>query len=379
MTTEILRNMLYRGVDAIKNIEWVIFDEIHYINNDQRGVVWEESIIMLPEHIGIVMLSATVENVMDFAEWVGRITQRKIFVQSTYKRPVPLEHHLFFEGKMTLIKTKEGQFMKKDYESYLANLKRKQRDRNKKRQQKRDQMFEKKEELAQKGNQKGRIRKITGQSKKHQSGQYLLQKQMAMMSGSSGGGQNSMRLPEIDELVKLITILKKEEMLPAICFVFSKKRLTAIVNELKKHLNLVNREEQKQISNFFRVAISRLKPNDQAIWQLQMLREILIKGFGIHHGDLLHIGKEIVEMLLQRGLIKMLFATDSFAMGLNMPTKTVVFNGIKKFDGKEMRYLLSSEYTQMSGRAGRRGLDDRGKVIAFFSSKYFHLNEEHPH
>jgi len=96
MTTEILRNMLYRGVDAIKNIEWVIFDEIHYINNESRGVVWEESIIMLPEHIGIVMLSATVENVLDFAEWVGRITQRKIFVQHTDHRPVPLEHYMFY-------------------------------------------------------------------------------------------------------------------------------------------------------------------------------------------------------------------------------------------------------------------------------------------
>ena len=86
MTTEILRNMLYRGADSIKNIEWIIFDEIHYINNDQRGVVWEESIIMLPEHIGIVMLSATVENVLEFAEWVGRVTQKKIHVQSQPSR-----------------------------------------------------------------------------------------------------------------------------------------------------------------------------------------------------------------------------------------------------------------------------------------------------
>lgn len=100
-----------------------------------------------------------------------------------------------------------------------------------------------------------------------------------------------------------------------------------------------------------------------------MLKETLLKGIGIHHGDLLHIGKEIVEILLDKGLIKLLFATDSFAMGLNMPTKTVVFQSVKKFDGKEMRYLLSSEYTQMSGRAGRRGLDDKGKVISFYSEE----------
>lgn len=113
----------------------------------------------------------------------------------------------------------------------------------------------------------------------------------------------------------------------------------------------------------------KLSPNEQALREFTTLREILLKGIGIHHGDLLHIGKEVVEILLQKGLIKLLFATDSFAMGLNMPTKTVVFHSIKKFDGKELRYLLSSEYTQMAGRAGRRGLDSKGKVITFFAEE----------
>lgn len=362
MTTEILRNMLYRGVDAIKNIEWVIFDEIHYINNDQRGVVWEESIIMLPDHIGIVMLSATVENVMDFAEWVGRITSRKIFVQYTDKRPVPLEHWMYHEGNLKILKTKEGVFHRQDYENYLKSLKNKKKDNNKMRERKKEEMYSKLDELSKKGNQRERVRKITGASKKHQKGEYLVMKQM-MQQGSIP----KPRLPEMEGIVKLIHTLKKEDMLPAICFVFSKKKLTSMVEELEKQITLVTGEERKQIREFYHRAISRLKPNDQAIYQLQMLKNVLLKGIGIHHGDLLHIGKEVVEILLQKGLVKMLFATDSFAMGLNMPTKTVVFNGIKKFDGKELRYLLGSEYTQMSGRAGRRGLDDRGKVIAFFT------------
>jgi antiviral helicase SKI2 len=94
MTTEILRSMLYRGSDMIRDIEWVIFDEVHYVNNEERGVVWEETIILLPEHIGIIMLSASVPNSMDFAEWVGRTKSRKIYVQATDKRPVPLEHSI---------------------------------------------------------------------------------------------------------------------------------------------------------------------------------------------------------------------------------------------------------------------------------------------
>lgn len=158
-------------------------------------------------------------------------------------------------------------------------------------------------------------------------------------------------------------------MLPAICFVFSKKKLTQIVQGLLSHVNLVDRVEQKKIQQIFHSAMRKLSPNEQALREFTTLREILLKGIGIHHGDLLHIGKEIVEILLQKGLIKLLFATDSFAMGLNMPTKTVVFHSIKKFDGKELRYLLSSEYTQMAGRAGRRGLDDRGKVITFFAEE----------
>ena len=104
MTTEILRNMLYRGSDLVRDIEWVIFDEVHYINNAERGVVWEETIIMLPLHIGIIMLSATVPNSMEFANWVGRTKGRKIYVISTYKRPVPLEHSIYVLSKFHLIK-----------------------------------------------------------------------------------------------------------------------------------------------------------------------------------------------------------------------------------------------------------------------------------
>ena len=122
VTTEILRNMLYKGSDMVRDIEWVIFDEVHYVNNDERGVVWEETFIMLPEHIGIIMLSATVPNSMEFADWVGRTKNRKIYVQQTFKRPVPLEHSIYLLGKFHVIKEKEGPFLEKEYQYLLKNI-----------------------------------------------------------------------------------------------------------------------------------------------------------------------------------------------------------------------------------------------------------------
>lgn len=355
--------MLYRGNDVIKNIEWVIFDEIHYINNEERGVVWEETIIMLPDHIGIVMLSATVQNVMDFAEWVGRIRQRKIYVQRTDYRPVPLEHYVYFK-ELVLIKPKSGTFLQSEYDGFVKGLKQQKRDHAKFKEEKKQELYNKKQAFAEMGNQKERLKKMTA---KGQGGKmnldYLLKKQVDRANGEntkSGG------LPEVEDIKTLVNRLKSENLLPAIFFAFSKKRLTQIVNELERHVSLITPQERAEIEAFYYTAIKRLKKKDQSIYQLTWLKDIMLKGIGIHHGDLLPLGKEIVEILLQRNLIKLLFATDSFAMGLNMPTKTVVFNGLRKHDGTEFRDLLGSEYTQMSGRAGRRGLDEKGMVISFF-------------
>lgn len=320
---------------------------------------------MLPEHIRIVMLSATVENVMDFAEWVGRITGKKIYVMKTVHRPVPLEHWVYYKG-LQIVKTKDGEFKEKQLRQYFYDQ---DQDKKRKRQVRKGaqaKLEDKKNNLMQKSNQKQRVKKITGQFRKKFDGNWLLMKQLEKMKKA--------RIPkvnELDDVVKLINKLKKEDMIPAIFFVFSKARLTQLVTELAPQINLASRSERAQIKQFFHFAVQRLQPQDREIYQLRMLEDFLLRGIGIHHGDLLHIGKEIVEMLLQRGLIKLLFATDSFAMGLNMPTKTVVFNGISKHDGTEFRNLKPSEYTQMAGRAGRRGLDDRGKVISFFHGKFF--------
>lgn len=366
MTTEILRNMLYRGADTIKNIEWVIFDEIHYINNAERGVVWEESIIMLPDHIGIVMLSATVQNVYQFAEWVGRITKKRIFVQKTDHRPVPLEHYLYFK-EMILLKPKDGVFTTRNYDNYMKGLKDQKRAKTNLRHDKKEEMYQKKATLSQMNNQSERVKKMSSVGKSKISMDYLMKKQIERATNE--GGQKR-ALPEVDDILKLVNKLKKENLLPAIFFVFSKKRLTQIVEDLQRHVSLITPEERNEIEAFYYTAIKRLKKKDQSIYQLTWLKEIMCRGIGIHHGDLLPLGKEIVEILLQRNLIKILFATDSFAMGLNMPTKTVIFNGLRKHDGTEFRNLLGSEYTQMSGRAGRRGLDEKGMVLSFFHRRF---------
>lgn len=174
MTTEILRNMLYRGSDSTKNIEWIVFDEIHYINNDSRGVVWEETIIMMPDSVGIVMLSATVENVMEFAEWVGKITQKKIMVQKTNHRPVPLEHWVFHKNNLVMVKTKEEKLLKQNYLQFLRDISNNKKKKKNKKNQKRKEMQAKREDLAKKSNQKGRLQKLTGRGK--MDAKYLLKK-----------------------------------------------------------------------------------------------------------------------------------------------------------------------------------------------------------
>lgn len=330
VTTEILRNMLYRGSDIVRDIEWVIFDEVHYVNNAERGVVWEETFIMLPEHIGIIMLSATVPNSMEFADWVGRTKNRKIYVQQTFKRPVPLEHNIYLLGKFHVIKEKEGAFLEKEYQDLLKNIERvRKKDREdvfeKKRQQKEDKVFlghwkdnKKKQMLIYKLREANTkfIKKITPNDLK------------------KTGWKETLR-----NLKELINNFKKNNMLPAVVFVFSKQKIKELTNALLvSSYSLSSKAESGRITSFFNSALKNLKPNDRELPQFIELKEMLEKGFAMHHGDLLPLGKEIVEILFSDGLVKVLFATETFAMGINMPAKTVVFYGLKKHDGIELRW-----------------------------------------
>nr|CCA16860.1 mCG15924 putative [Albugo laibachii Nc14] len=328
MTTEILRSMLYLGADMIRDIEWVIFDEIHYINDSERGAVWEEVIIMLPYHVGMVFLSATTPNHLEFSDWIGRIKQKKIHVVSTLHRPIPLQHHIYTNKKFFKIldgeHAKEG-FNLKEYKAAQGLLRGETPNDNKQKDAKRSN----------RGGQPSR----------------------SVHSSRASSGDSS-------DWTKFINVLQTKSLLPAVVFAFSKRVCQESAEKLRNFDFCANSTERSQIHVFLEHSIKqRLQGSDRELPQVLSIKSMLQRGIGIHHGGLLPILKELVEILFARGLVRVLFATETFAMGVNMPARTVVFNGIHKHDGKVYRELLPGEYTQMAGRAGRRGLDTVGTVV----------------
>ncbi|CAJ2503668.1 Uu.00g110620.m01.CDS01 [Anthostomella pinea] len=362
MTTEILRSMLYRGADLIRDVEFVIFDEVHYVNDFERGVVWEEVIIMLPEHITLILLSATVPNTYEFASWVGRTKQKDVYVISTPKRPVPLEHYLWAGKDIYKIVDPQKKFLEKGWKEA-------------------DQAMRGKEKVLpppaargggnQRGNQRGGNQRGGGQQRGGQrgGGQQRVRGGPPRASHAPGhmgragrpGGFTSASQDK-NLWVHLVQYLKKSTLLPACIFVFSKKRCEENADALSNQ-EFCTAQEKSHIHMIIQKSIARLRPEDRVLPQIIRLRELLSRGIAVHHGGLLPIVKEIVEILFAQTLVKVLFATETFAMGLNLPTRTVVFSGYRKHDGHSFRNLLAGEYTQMAGRAGRRGLDTVGSVI----------------
>ena len=172
----------------------------------------------------------------------------------------------------------------------------------------------------------------------------------------------SWRGPDKNLWIHLVGLLRKKELLPVVVFVFSKKKCEEYAASMP-NTDLSSSREKSEIHIVIEKSLGRLKEADRRLPQIRRMRDLLRRGIGVHHGGLLPIVKEVVEMLFQRGLVKVLFATETFAMGVNMPARSVVFSGVRKHDGHSFRDLLAGEYTQMSGRAGRRGLDPTGVVI----------------
>ncbi|KAK3156055.1 hypothetical protein QOZ80_2AG0102210 [Eleusine coracana subsp. coracana] len=352
MTTEILRSMLYRGADIIRDIEWVIFDEVHYVNDAERGVVWEEVIIMLPKHINIVLLSATVPNTVEFADWIGRTKKKKIRVTSTNKRPVPLEHCLFYSGEMYKICERDT-FLTQGFKEAKDAFKRKNSNK-----------------LGVKPGPKPgapAVRAGTQGRNPDTSNRGRDQKYPKHHNASSGAAalQQSSSGPKRSESsvwMPLVNNLLKKSLVPVVIFCFSKNRCDKSADSMFG-ADLTSNSEKSEIRVFCDKAFSRLKGSDRNLPQVVGIQSLLRRGIGIHHAGLLPIVKEVVEMLFCHGVIKVLFSTETFAMGVNAPARTVVFDTLRKFDGKEHRKLLPGEYIQMAGRAGRRGLDNIGTVI----------------
>lgn len=349
MTTEILRSMLYKGADIVRDIEWVIFDEVHYINDIERGVVWEEVIIMLPDHVNMVLLSATVPNTFEFADWIGRTKKKKIYVTGTSRRPVPLEHCIYYAGELYNIC---------DNDTFLPQgVKEAKHAFDLKNSLKVGAAPGKSGALTPGHGGPGRGWATRGKGNQGQRGSGHLGAAAVTQRAGSGGWKS-----ETSQWYSLINHLSKKGLLPVVVFCFSKNRCDQLANSLTA-ADLTSTSEKSEIHLFCNKGFSRLKGSDRQLPQILRLEDLLRRGIGVHHAGLLPIVKEVVEMLFCRGVIKVLFSTETFAMGVNAPARTVAFHSLRKHDGKTFRQLLPGEYTQMAGRAGRRGLDKVGTVV----------------
>ncbi|CBZ51558.1 DEAD/DEAH box helicase family protein, related [Neospora caninum Liverpool] len=328
MTTEILRSMLYRGSHLVNELKWLIFDEIHYMRDRERGVVWEESIVLVPATMRFVFLSATIPNAREFAEWVAAIKHQPCHVLYTDYRPTPLQHYMFPAGGegVYLVMDEKKVFREENFHKAVATL------------------------------------------HKTVEEQAMETKQM----------QRRGRARNRSSIEKLVLMCHARQYTPVIIFCFSKRECEANATALlggnsagrgSGNVDLTTDEEKQLIEEIFNNALETLEEEDRNLPQVKSILPLLKRGIGIHHGGLLPFVKEMIEILFQESLLRVLFSTETFSMGVNMPAKTVIFTAIRKFDGQEYRIVNSGEYIQMAGRAGRRGLDDRGIVIIMFDEQ----------
>ncbi|CAO1600944.1 ATP-dependent RNA helicase mtr4, variant 2 [Xanthoria calcicola] len=327
MTTEILRSMLYRGSEIMREVAWVVFDEIHYMRDKSRGVVWEETIILLPDKVRYVFLSATIPNAMQFAEWITKTHGQPCHVVYTDFRPTPLQHYFFPAGAdgIHLVVDEKGHFREENFNKAMTTIAEKHGD------DPADAMAK---------------RKGRGKDKKLSKG------------GTKGPS----------DIYKIVKMIMMKNYNPVIVFSFSKNMCEAYALQMS-NMAFNEESEKAMVEKVFNSALEMLTEEDKKLPQIQNILPLLKRGIGIHHSGLLPILKETIEILFQEGLIKVLFATETFSIGLNMPAKTVVFTSVRKFDGVQQRWVSPSEFVQMSGRAGRRGLDDRGIVIMMIEER----------
>ena len=328
MTTEIFRNTIFDDIGRLQDVSYVIFDEIHYINDIERGTVWEESIIFAPQHIKFVCLSATIPNIVSFAEWMQSVRDVDIKVIEELERPVPLEHHIYFNGFGI------GKL------NHLNDLR-----------------FVIRREMRQREKMKWSDDKSPERNKNKDS------------------STKRTEIPKDIINVDLIPYLLKKRQLPCLYFCFSRKNCEANAQNYASYgtRNLLDEEKQKQILEMFDTLCTQFDIDEERV--IYDFRKLIACGIAYHHAGMLPTLKEVVERLFTSGLIQLLFTTETFAVGINMPACTVVFDSLEKFDGVSFRYLQAREYHQMAGRAGRRGIDPVGFVYAKVDPRYATLSD----
>ena len=343
MTTEVLRNLLFKqatstsllgtaGQLSLASVGAVIFDEIHYFQDPERGHVWEECLILLPPTIRIVGLSATIDSPELFAGWIGAARQHPMVLLKTTHRVVPLVHGIFdpaVEGPVPIRVLKEGDEAPFQGGVYMGWL-RDRADRFK---------------AADKWKDRVRAAAATGD----------------VVAGAEGKAKLKSFTHSLNECV---TLLKTKDLLPALFFVFSRKECERYAEQIEG--SLVDGSESSNIRGLIRHHLHHHYERIETLPQYHQITRLLERGIGFHHSGLLPLLKEIVEILFTRGFLKVLFCTETLGVGLNMPARTVVFMDLKKPMGGAdggFRALRPDEYIQMAGRAGRRGKDTRGYVF----------------
>jgi superfamily II RNA helicase len=347
MTTEILMNYLFRissnnnveekvsssldfTIDIEKELACVIFDEVHYINDADRGKVWEQTILMLPCHIQMVMLSATIDKPEKFAQWIeNRDLQnelrKEVWLASTNHRVVPLTHYTYMTTTESIFKHVRDKVLQKEIRDLTNKL--------------------------------TVIKTSNGEFK--ESAVHETQKIRKLLDANQQYMKRKFVLNNLTEM------LKEKEMLPAIAFVFSRKNVEICAKEITTNLLPFDSKVPYTVATECEQIIRKF-PNYREYLELpeyQDLIKLLERGIGIHHSGMIPVLREIVEIMISKKYIMLLFATESFAIGLDCPIKTTIFTSLTKFDGKCPRLLYSHEYTQMAGRAGRRGIDTIGHIV----------------
>jgi len=337
MTTEILRNLLYKKGSTTEmlgptadlscdNLDAVIFDECHYINDKDRGHIWEEVMILLPPEVKLIMLSATLDKPEYFAEWLGDLKQRPINLISTEYRIVPLTHTIWYDEKFHTLMDARNHYDANVYRDWLNW--------------------------------------VTKQDKSHTKFQDKVRD--ARAAGTEGAITGKVHITSfVHRMNLLIRTLEEKELLPALFFVLSRKGCEKYAQKVEG--TLITSSETAAVRHIWNFHLHRNKEKLEKLPQYHTLYELVQRGIAFHHSGIIPTLKEIIEILFGKGLIKTLFATETFAVGINMPTKTAVFVDLEKFDEEfnGMRLLKTAEYLQMAGRAGRRGLDTMGTVIYF--------------
>ncbi len=303
MTTEILRNLIYEDPQRLEQVRYVILDEVHYIDDFPRGAVWEEIIIQAPPHIKFIGLSATISNFQEVAEWMS-LQRGDIATVSVTKRPVELRLWLAMRNEFYPLLDEQG----------------------------------------------GIPRETRQRAQAETATDYRL---------------SQLRRPPENDLLPVVDRLRRREFLPAIYFIFSRRGCREALARCAVHgFDLTTDAEKAQIDAALRARLEQIEDADEAELYRNLLDgETLRRGLAMHHAGLLPYLKELVEELFQRGLIKVVFATETLSLGIHMPARACVVSSFTKFDGRDFAPLTSGELTQLMGRAGRRGIDPIGHGV----------------